>query len=250
MPEGITGRKRLDVLTLGNRSIKLCGYDEDTQREYIQTLAHMYKHAKVGDPQFIEICQGRAEPMAKAGKLFSTCGEFAHFLLGRAGYRGPILNRDLFVDDNHYLVTWPPTEHVSQRWKQGKNIYLLFTKARKEGVFVEYQLSRDKGKRPNRGDIIYVSNGTPNSEHVFYWDGTDWSINGDTELWATIDGGQGSITTQHIAEGLKAFDQRTGRVYKWNPDKQRKEGAGRLVVGWVNVALLEFEAPAHLRMPA
>lgn len=244
MPQGITGHKRIDLLKLGNRSINLWEYDEDTQREYLQTLAHLYKHAKVGDPQFIEICQGRAEPMRDAGVLFSTCGEFAHFLLQRAGYRGPILNRTLYEPDGDVL-----RGKVVRKWKQGKNIYMLFTKARKEGVFVEYQLSKNKAKRPSTGDIVYVSNGTPKTEHVFYFDGVDLGPFGE-ELWGTIDGGQGSITTQHIAEGLKYFDQGTGRVYKWNRQYERKEGAGRQVVGWLNPILLEFTAPAHLRLPA
>ena len=35
------------------------------------------------------------------------------------------------------------------KWKQRKNLNYLFYRGRKEGVFVEYQLSRNKGKRPN-----------------------------------------------------------------------------------------------------
>jgi hypothetical protein len=243
MPQGITGPKRIDLLTLGNRSINLWEYDEDTQREYIQTLAHMYKHAKVGDPQFIEICQGRAEPMAKAGQLFSTCGEFAMFLLDRAGYRGPILNRDLDEPDPN------GTGWLRRKWKRGKNIYMLFTKARKEGVFVEYLLSRDKGKRPNRGDIIYVSNGTPKTEHVFYFDGINTGPFGE-ELWVTIDGGRGGIKTQHIGEGEKYFDQDSGKVYAWDSGTESRKGSGRRVIGWLNPILLEFTSPANLKNAA
>jgi len=177
----------MDMLDLANsgRSIQLCNYDEDTQREYIQTLAHMYKHAKVGDPQFIEICQGRAEPCAKRNELFSTCGEFAHFLLDRAGYRGPILNRDIFGE-----MEGTRAEYRLQKWKQGKNLAYLFYRGRKEGVFIEYQLSKNKDKRPQTGDIVYVSNGPPNTEHVFYLDGSFMSANSelhgyDQELWTT-----------------------------------------------------------------
>lgn len=240
MPQRVTGRKRVDVLTLGSRSVNLWEYDEDTQRDYIQALAHMYKHAKVGDLQFIEVCQGRAEREARAGRLFSTCGEFAMFLLDRMGYRGPILNRDL-DEPNPNGTGW-----LSRKWQIGKNITYLFNRGRKEGAFVEYLLSKDKRKRPSRGDIIYVSNDTPSSEHVFYFDGIDWSSDGEQELWATIDGGQGSIKTQHVAEGLKAFSPRTGRVYKWNREKERTEGAGRRVIGWLNPILLEFTSPANL----
>jgi len=246
----MTGSKRKDMLELAKsgRSIHLCDYDEDTQREYIQTLAHMYKHAKVGDPQFIEICQGRAEPCAKRNELFSTCGEFAHFLLERMGYRGRILNRDLFD-----LVSGVKI----QKWKQRKNLAYLFYRGRKEGAFVEYLLSKNKSKRPNTGDVVYVSNSTakkpaPNTEHVFYFDGhymsAESELYGETqELWVTIDGGQGGRKSQHIGEGTKAFDQNTGRVYKWR--NNRKVGKGRKVIGWLNPILLEFTAPAHLRSP-
>jgi len=245
MPGLITGSKRIDMLDLANsgKSIMLYNYDEDTQREYIQTLAHMYKYAKVGDPQFIEICQGRAEPCAKRNELFSTCGEFSHFLLDRMGYRGPILNRDIFGE-----MEGTGEKYRLQKWKRGKNLSYLFYRGRKEGAFVEYQLSKNKDKRPSTGDIIYVSNGPPKTEHVFYFDGVDRSEIGQ-ELWITIDGGQGGRKTQHIGEGTKAFDQRTGRVYKWDWDKARKVGKGRKVVGWLNPILLEFTAPAHLRSP-
>ena len=243
MPGLITGSKRMDMLDLANsgRSIQLCNYDEDTQREYIQTLAHMYKHAKVGDPQFIEICQGRAEPCAKRNELFSTCGEFAHFLLERMGYRGRILNRDLFNEDGNKKI---------QKWKQRKNLAYLFYRGRKEGAFVEYLLSKNKSKRPQTGDVVYVSNSTakkpaPNTEHVFYFDGAYWD--GEEELWVTIDGGQGGRKNQHIGEGTKVFDQNTGRVYKWRDE--RRVGKGRKVIGWLNPILLEFTAPAHLRSP-
>jgi hypothetical protein len=249
MPGFVTGHKRMDMLKLGDKTIDLWEYDEDTQREYIQTLAHLYKHAKVGDPQFIEICQGRAEGPAKRNELFSTCGEWAHFLLERMGYRGPILNRTLFDPDGD-------AQHgrIIRKGKQGKNLAYLFNRGRKEGAFVEYLLSRNKSKRPNTGDIVYISNSTvkrpaPNTEHVFYFDGIDRGPF-EEELWATIDGGQGGRKTQHIAEGLKYFDQSTGRVYKWNQQYERKEGAGRRVIGWLNPVLLDFTESAHLRLPA
>jgi len=242
MTAGITGAKRVDILTLGSRSIKLWEYDEDTQREYIQTVAHMYKHAKVGDPQFIEICQGRAEPMRDSGTLFSTCGEFAQFLLERAGYRGPILNRDLDEPDPN------GTGWLKRKWKRGKNLSYLFFRGRKEGAFVEYLLSKNKSKRPSTGDIVYVSNNTPRSEHVFYFDGVDCSIDGG-ELWSTIDGGRGGIKSQHIGEGVKFFDQRSGKVWAWDESLRAKKGGGRKVVGWLNPILLEFTVPAHIRAP-
>lgn len=238
MPQGITGSKRVDILTLGNKSIVLCEYDEDTQREYIQTIAHMYKAAKVGDPLFTEICQGRAKWAKKANALFSTCGEFAHFLLERAGYRGRILNRNLFDADGKKI----------QKWRSGKNITWIVYRGRKEGCFTEYQLSRDKSKRPQRGDIAYVSNGPPNTEHVFYIDGIDRVNN--REMWTTIDGGQGGRQNQHIKEGYKVFNQRTGRLASWDSGNQRPKNKGRKLVGWLNVGLLEFTAPANLRLPA
>lgn len=242
---GITGSKRIDLLTVPNsRNIKLWEYDEDIQREYIQTIAHMYKDARVGDARFTEVCQGRAKWGKKANALFSTCGEFAQYLLFRAGYRGPILNRTLFDPDGDALHG-----RIVRKWRCGKNITYLVYRGRKAGAFVEYQLSKMKGKRPNIGDIVYVSNGPPNTEHVFYFDGFDEGPNGE-ELWVTIDGGQGGRQNQHIKEGIKVFNQRTGRAGSWNEEKERPKGKGRKVVGWLNPILLEFTAPANLRLPA
>jgi hypothetical protein len=237
MPLGITGHKRIDLLKLGNRSINLWEYDEDIQREYIQTIAHMCKHAKVGDPIFTDICQGRAKWAKKANALFSTCGEFAQYLIFRAGYRGPILNRTV------------KEVNFKKKWVVGKNITYIVSRGRKAGAFIEYQLSKNKGKRPDIGDIIYVSNGPPRTEHVFYFDGIDWGPNGE-ELWVTIDGGQGGRQNQHIKEGVKVFNEKTGRAGSWDVDKERPKGKGRKVVGWLNPILLPFTAPANLRMPS
>ena len=236
----ITGCKRLDFDNLPKRPFYLAQYDEDSQRRYIQAIAHGYKEAQVGDLQFIEICQGRAEPCAKRNELFSTCGEFAHFLLDRSGYRGPILNRD--------LVEVEPGG--PRRWKMRKNIAYLFYRGRKEGAFVEYQLSPNKGKRPQVGCIGYVSNGPPKTEHVFYVDGVDVveaAVRGVpySEIWTTIDGGQGTRRTQHIKEMRKVFDQKTGRLYSYDEKSKMRRGVGRKVVGWLDPILLEFTAPAR-----
>lgn len=242
MPNTMTGSKRIDVAELMNSSAILSEYDEDSQREYFLSLAHMYKGALVGSKQFMEICQGRAEAPAKAGKLFSTCGEWCHFLLERAGYRGPILNRDLF----------DPAGQKIRSWKDQKNINYLFSVARKEGVFTEYLLSKLKSNRPNVGDICYIAiQGQPLTEHVFMHAGVDVLDGSNYELWTSIDGGQGGISDQHIAECRRLF--RDGKLYgaykdpmngRWLPRSE-----GRPLIGWVNIALLEFTAEANLRMP-
>ncbi len=242
MPNTMTGSKRIEVAELMNSSVTLSEYDEDSQREYFLSLAHMYKDAKVGDAKFKEICQGRAEDPAKAGKLFSTCGEWCHFLLERAGYRGPILNRNLFDAAGQKI----------RSWKDQKNINMLFEVARKEGAFSEYLLSKQKTKRPQVGDICYIAiQGRPLTEHVFMHAGADVLDGSTYELWTSIDGGQGGITDQHISECLRLF--KNGVLYGAHQEKDGRwipRGEGRQLIGWVNIALLEFTAPANLQLPS
>lgn len=242
MPNGLTGDKRIeDMRILQAGSVILSEYDEDTQREYFDSLAHIYGKAKIGDAQFKEICQGRAEGPAKSGQLFSTCGEWCHFLLERAGYRGPILNRDLFDEAGK----------KTRAWADQQNIAYLFTRGRKEGVFTEYLLSKQKSRRPSCGDICYIAiQGKPYTEHVFMFEGFDAGHGSAYELWTSFDGGQGGIPNQHIAECRRVFDQRTGMLYGTQADASGRlipKGEGRPLIGWVNIALLPFTAPANLR---
>lgn len=241
MPNGLAGNKRIEMVALQAGSVILSDYDEDTQREYFNSLAHIYKNARVGDVQFKEICQGRAEGPAKSGSLFSTCGEWCHFLLERAGYRGPILNRDLFDESGKKTRSW-----VDQ-----KNLSYLYTRGRKEGVFTEYLLSRQKGRRPSCGDICYIAvQGKPRTEHVFMFEGLTPVADVAYEIWTSFDGGQGGIQTQHIAECRRVFDLRNGMLYGLAHDKNGKPfpvGEGRPLIGWVNITLLPFTEPANLR---
>lgn len=241
MPNGLTGDKRIEMIALQATAVILSEYDEDTQREYFSSLARSYKNAKVGDAQFKEICQGRAEGPAKSGKLFSTCGEWAHFLLERAGYRGPALNRDLFDEAGK----------KTRDWRDGKNIQYLFNGMQREGAFTEYLLSRQKSKRPSCGDICYIAvQGAPSTEHVFMVESIDTAPSSSFEYWTSFDGGQGGIPDQHIAECHRVFDQRTGMLYGAQKDAAGRfipKGAGRPLIGWTNIALLPFTAPANLR---
>lgn len=240
MPNGLTGDKRIeDMLILQAGSVILSEYDEDSQREYFDSLAHIYGKAKVGDAQFHEICQGRAEGPAKSGKLFSTCGEWCHFLLERAGYRGPILNRDLFDDSGA----------KTRSWADGKNINRLFDGARKEGAFTEYLLSKQKSRRPACGDLCYIAvQGQPHTEHVFMFEGFDVLDGSGYELWTSFDGGQGGVADQHIAECKRMF--KNGILYGAHQDSNGRwlpGSEGRPLIGWVNIALLPFTEPANLR---
>jgi hypothetical protein len=241
MPKGITGNKRIEMTELMSKSVKLADYDDDTQREYLVSLAHMYKDARVGDAQFKEICQGRAEPARDQNVFFSTCGELAMFLLERFGYRGKVLNRDLFDDSGKKV----------RAWRSGKNIEYLFMRGRKEGAFVEYLLSRRKDRRPQPGTIVYVGNeGKPNTEHVFLFD-SDFVTEQGVEIWSSIDAGQGGRRDQHVAERVRVFDEKTGRLFDGRETARRqweRSGTGRRVIGWLDPVLLELTEKATLKL--
>lgn len=244
MPNTPTGSKQIDVTELMNSSVLLSEYNEASIREYFLSLAHMYKHAKNGDEMFEEICQGRAAAPAKAGQLFSTCGEWCHFLLERAGYRGPILNRNLYNASGQKTRSW-----VDQ-----KNINYLFEGGRRAKAFVEYLLSKAKERRPQVGDICYIAvQGKPRTEHVFMHAGADLQAGSPFEYWTSIDGGQGGIPDQHIAEVHRVFDPRNGMLYKAVFDEKQNAyvpgGDGRHLIGWLSVTLLEYTTEANLRVP-
>jgi hypothetical protein len=162
------------------------------------------------------------------------------FLLERFGYRGPVLNRDLFDASGKKVRTW----------RSGKNIEYLFMRGRKEGAFIEYLLSRLKDRRPQPGTIVYIGNqGKPSSEHVFLFE-SDVVTDDGVELWSSIDGGQGTRLEQRISERLRVFDQTTGKLFdahEVGPGKWQRSGSGRRVIGWLDPVLLELTEKANLK---
>ena len=152
------------------------------------------------------------------------------------------MNRDIYDGTGTKVRTWA----------DGKNIHHLFTLGRKEGVFTEYLLSKQKNRRPACGDLCYIAiQGVPSTEHVFMFEGFSAQPNSPLEIWTSFDGGQGGIPNQHIAECHRVFDQRTGMLYGARPvaDGFAPSGEGRPLIGWVDIALLPFTEPANLRTP-
>lgn len=194
-------------------------YTEKSKREFCMTLMDMYVPSKVDEDSFLAISQGRAEAVKKEKGFFSTCGELAMFELHQMGYRGPILNRTLTKD----------RDGVSRRYKWGANMARLLGTAKKNGNFVQFK----NGNTPNPGDICFVSNGPPRSEHVFIF--ARQHIKDGALYWESYDAGQ------------------TFGGKKWNQCakiKMRKvvgtKVGGKTCHGWVDISSLPLVQPATL----
>lgn len=195
----------------------LTPYGEAGRRMFAMLLMTRYVPSRVGSPAFTEVTQGRADRALQSKSFFSTCGELCMFLLQQMGYRGPILNRDL------------PKGDGDRKYASGKNMNYLVWRSRDEKVWVPFAGELT----PKPGDICFISNGPPATEHVFVF-----KQELESGLWESFDGGQ----------------QFGGK--KWNQCaevKQRrlvgKKLGGRTLHGWVDISLLELTADAVLHEP-
>jgi hypothetical protein len=193
-------------------------YGEEGRRLFAMTLMDIYVPSAVGSIYFTAIAQGRAEAAQKTKSFFSTCGELGMFLLHQMGYRGPILNRTLLQDRDG--------EDRKYRW--GQNMARLYGAAREHGHFVDF-----KDNTPKPGDICFVSNGPPKSEHVFVFKGQ--YLEGEATYWESYDAGQ------------------TTDGKKWNQCSKicRRRVVGRRVgdrtcYGWVDISSVPLVAKATL----
>lgn len=196
-------------------------YEVEARREFAVRLLDMFIPSKVGDEKFKEICQGRAEDNRDAGKFFSTCGEIAMFLLERLGYRGKCLNR-MLKDENGKIV---------RSYVYGMNMNRLLFAPKKEGVFVKHLAG---GPPPKRGDIFFISNGPPKTEHVGVVRSVTELENGSYEI-ESYNGGQGGTLDQHAIIST--------------PILSGTKLGSRTLYGWTDIGLLELTEPADLSPP-
>lgn len=180
----------------------------------------------VGDPRFEWMTQGRSLACKKSRTFFSTCGELAMAVLFCLGYRGPVLNRNLR----------PDVDGAKRQYQFGQNMAWIYgaekwRKSAKEGIWVK---CRPFHNAPGLGDILFVSNGPPRTEHVSIFAGTkeegvDPKESGS--VWKVWQAGQGGTLDQHGGPGEPTFSIiGRGRVIGKLNDRQ--------LHGWIDVGKL------------
>ena len=169
-----------------------------------------YVPSDTGEERFSEI----AVDYAGGG---TTCGFLCHWLFWRLGCRHvPLVNR---TDASFGL-----------RYSIGKNI----SKIRYGGVFTTADAAKKKGiEGPKPGDVLFVSNGPPGTEHVMVLK----SIQETPQVWTTFDAGQRNEKNQQCARICS-------RAFK--DGKLTFRDGPRTLVGWVSLEDLPLTAVATL----
>lgn len=194
-----------------NENIDLSSEDEATVRSFAKELVLKYVPSTTGDPRFSEIAKDY-------GGVGTTCGYLCHWLMWRLGVRDPkMVNRSEPEDGLHYAV--------------GMNISRIFNNPH----FVRYE----QGKSPGDGDIVFISNGPPATEHVLVSVGVDDSQ--DPPIWSGANAGQRDPATGSQCSVLIDRTMSKG-ILLYN-------GVGKKVVGWIDISKLPFTAPANLDSP-
>lgn len=194
----------MDIDQIPDDGVLLADQDEDFIREFAMKLVGEYVPSTTGDASFSEI----AKDYGGAG---TTCGYLCHWLMWRLGLRDPhIVNREEPDDGLHYVP--------------GANISRIFNNK----YFVHFKA----GTVPGNGDIVFLSNGPPDTEHVFV------SSNVDGNVWSGANAGQ---TDPKDGKQCSIFIDRNfsngGLTYK---------GVHKGVVGWIDISTLLFTSNATL----
>ena len=181
-------------------------------RQAALRLIKAFVPCDTGDQKFLEV----AKDFQGGG---TTCGFLCHWLMWRLGCRDPkVVNRAA-----------PP----ELRYVPGKNISRIFS----GGAFTRWK----KGLEPKPGDIIFISNGPPLTEHVFVLverapqEPSPTSVR--REVWRSADGGQKN-------DRNKECMRFKNRVYY--PDSGKLEtspGYTKQVHGWIDIDKLVKTAP-------
>lgn len=195
-------------------------YSEQGRRDFAMTLMDIYVPSRVGDDHFKAICQGRAEEAAKTEDFFSTCGELAMFLLHQMGYVGPVLNRTLTEE----------RDGVDRQYIYGANMSKIYSTGKRMSNFIRFKPGLHS---PMPGDICFISNGPPKTEHVFVFK-RSFEVEGKL-TWESYDAGQ--------TFGGKKWNQCSKIVER---EVVGVKVGGRTCYGWIDIATLELTRPATL----
>jgi hypothetical protein len=129
---------------------------EIEHEELVGNVAELLTHyvPKVtADPVFEFMTQGQSLQMEKAGKNLSTCT----FLVN------VVLTVHLGVNDSRIVNRDIPARGL--RYDIQKSITKMYGGGLATGAFIRF----DGANRPEKCDVLYVSNGDPNSEHVEFF---------------------------------------------------------------------------------
>lgn len=138
----------------------------------------------------------------------TTCGFLPHALMYVLGCRDPKqVNRT--EPGLKYIPGW----NLRQIWNAGRAPFKRFS----------------LGSKPEPGDIVYVSNGPPNTEHVFVFLGA--VIENGVTYWLSADGGQRNTKNQECMRLAKR--KQSGRLI-----------GSRAIMGWLPLKSLKLTAPA------
>lgn len=181
----------------------------DVASTYAVELLKLYVPFDPGDPKFSEVCKD----FEGSG---TTCGFLCHWLLWKLGVRDPtIVNRSEPGDGLKYRV--------------GMNIASIF----RGGKSPWHKMK--PGDTPEPGDVCFISNGPPSTEHVFVFFSQEVDDSGSI-TWNTADGGQlgpgGKYTSGRFRKRtLKGTTLGDRTVWGWIPLKELNFVAPVIVAG-------------------
>lgn len=177
-------------------------------RQVAVELLTKYVPSNYDDPAFQEIING------DYGGGGTTCGFLAHWLMWRLGCRvNGLVNRT------------DPDGGLS--YVNGKNV----ARIRWNSYFQVY-----KGGTPLPGDIVFISNGPPATEHILIF------LKSEGGVWTSADAGQTNAEDGKQYAAIRERPLRKGGLV--SPTM-----TSRQVQGWIPIDTLPLTAPATLCGP-
>lgn len=182
----------------------------DTAGDFAVKLCRGYLPCDLGDGKFHEICKDW-------GSVGTTFGYLPHWLMWRLGCRNPnIVNRNEPAD----LLRYIPGRNISMIWNAGHSPFVPFK----------------PGMLPEPGDIGFISNGRPITEHVFVFLSCVPAVDPDSYQLEVAEAGQ-----------VNAQSKQCARIH--NPRMSSGLIGGRHLQGWVSLKKLQYTKPALLVGP-